>query len=631
MKKEKSRIKMKKLLSLSLVVILLLSLPLPALSANENQKSVNNDASMVFVLGATGSYSTALGEVVDGKRSVVGRYKGTDSYNQIMFTNPDILPLQPNTTYTVTFKYRILETPDRGFELLFFSDKGASLNDWVESSLEFKGKKGDQGKLTLTATLKKYDDYRLLFNIIGQGAIAIDSVSLAKKGSAVPIAEADFEIHDVVSFGGIDYNFPNVRTDYIFKITDKGTAVINRATGKSVVVPFGEKMTFAGILKYSKDTNYIIHHVRSHMEDHGDWRILTKMPVDWLQPLEMENIGTGNTDRMLGFKNNDDKITKENFVILFKFAIEAGSTPYLTTIFMFDNYNMFPRYSRILPDAPPFTDTPYNDYVIGSDKSDTFSTGAGNDLAYGGPGNDEIYGGSGFDEAYYTWKRADYDVVTEKGITTVTARTGNEGKDILIGFEGLIFSDTAEKIPAYDISFSDIPETAWFYRPVSYITARGISAGPASKNFRPNDKLTRGDFLVMLMKAYGIEPDEDPADNFSDAGNTYYTGYLAAAKRLGLTSGIGNNKYGPDNQITRQELFTLLYRVLKEIDKLPQGNSGSKLADFTDGDQVAPYAEEAMTLLVETGTISGSGGRLNPKNTTTRAEMAQVLYNLLSK
>lgn len=70
MKKEKSRIKMKKLLSLSLVVILLLSLPLPALSANENQKSVNNDASMVFVLGATGSYSTALGEVVDGKRSV---------------------------------------------------------------------------------------------------------------------------------------------------------------------------------------------------------------------------------------------------------------------------------------------------------------------------------------------------------------------------------------------------------------------------------------------------------------------------------------------------------------------------------------------------------------------------------
>ena len=842
---------MKKIVSLSLLLILLLNLPLPAFAAGENPNIADNDASLAFVFGDAGSYSANPGEVIDRKRSVVGRYQGANSYNQIMFSNPDILPLKPNTTYTVTFKYRILEAPDRGFELLFFSDKGASLNDWVESAKEFKGKKGDQGKITLTATLKKYDDYRLLFNIIGQGAVAIDSVSLIMKGSAAPVAEADFEEHGVVSFGGINYNFSNVRTDYVLKITDKGTAVVHRASGTSVVVPFGEKMTFAGTLKYSKDTNYIIHHVRSHMEDHGDWRVLTKMPVDWLrtdanwrwgeksaweyiddrfyapshfpdspdkvitayvnfaevvadpydaafnpawdknsdgaidddafpdyldpstkntawnaymakywtdswleqlkkkidlvaaenfdgvfldvlpayvtwinvhpemnetelkqqcidllskisayakeqygdtflvtgnidagsldyfnnlgkyldggyyqdilfhwhgtgeiydwvmngegkrkfdflreqgiQPLEMENIGTGSADRTLDFKNNDDKITKENFMTLLKFATETGSTPYLTTIFMFDNYNMFPRYSRILADAPPFTDTPYNDYVLGSDASDTFATGAGDDLVYGGPGDDEIYGGSGRDEAYYTGKRADYDVVTDKGVTTVTARTGSEGSDILIGFESLIFSDSTEKILAYDISFSDVPDTAWFNRAVSYITAKGISAGPASKNYRPNDKLTRGDFLVMLMKAYGIEPDANPADNFSDAGNTYYTGYLAAAKRLGLAGGIGNNMYAPENQITRQELFTLLFRVLKEIGKLPQGHSSKTLAGFTDRGQIASYAAEAITQLVETGTISGSGGKLNPTGTTTRAEMAQVLYNLLSR
>jgi hypothetical protein len=48
--------------------------------------------------------------------------------------------------------------------------------------------------------------------------------------------------------------------------------------------------------------------------------------------------------------------------------------------------------------------------------------------------------------------------------------------------------------------------------------------------YSPSSMLTRGEFIVMLMRAYGIEPDMNPTDNFSDAGNTYYTGYLAAQK-----------------------------------------------------------------------------------------------------
>jgi len=62
----------------------------------------------------------------------------------------------------------------------------------------------------------------------------------------------------------------------------------------------------------------------------------------------------------------------------------------------------------------------------------------------------------------------------------------------------------------------------------------------------------------MLLKAYEIAPDTSPADNFSDAGNTYYTGYLASAKRLGISGGVGNNMFAPDKNITRQEMFTLL-------------------------------------------------------------------------
>lgn len=181
------------------------------------------------------------------------------------------------------------------------------------------------------------------------------------------------------------------------------------------------------------------------------------------------------------------------------------------------------------------------------------------------------------------------------------------------------------------VSFKDVAKDAWYAKAVSFIAAREITTGTSKGNFSPEAKLTRGQFIVMLMKAYGIAPHTNPKDNFADAGNTYYTGYLAAAKRLGISSGIGNNQYAPDKEITRQEMFTLLYNALKVIEQLPGGDSGKTLSDFSDAGQIDTWAEEAMTLLVKTGTVDGSNGKLTPIGTTIRAEMAQVLYNLLGK
>jgi len=181
------------------------------------------------------------------------------------------------------------------------------------------------------------------------------------------------------------------------------------------------------------------------------------------------------------------------------------------------------------------------------------------------------------------------------------------------------------------VTFNDVREGAWFSSAVTFIAARGITTGTGDGNYSPEARLTRGDFLVLLLRAYGIAPDENLTENFSDAGKTYYTGYLAAAKRLGISAGVGNNMYAPGQEITRQEMFTLLYNALKVIDQLPEGNSGKTLPDFSDAGEIDTWAKDAMTLLVETGTISGSNGKLNPVGPTTRAELAQVLYNLLSR
>lgn len=191
------------------------------------------------------------------------------------------------------------------------------------------------------------------------------------------------------------------------------------------------------------------------------------------------------------------------------------------------------------------------------------------------------------------------------------------------------FSDYA--VAYNNVSFADVSDAAWYAPAVNFIAAREITNGTGGGKYSPGAKLTRGEFIVLLMRAYGIKPDANATDNFSDAGDTYYTGYLAAAKRLGITVGIGNNMYAPGNQITRQEMFTLLYNALKVIGQLPQGNSGKMIADFTDSTQISSWAQEGMTLLVETGTVEGSNGKLNPNGTTSRAEMTQVLYNLFGK
>jgi hypothetical protein len=198
-----------------------------------------------------------------------------------------------------------------------------------------------------------------------------------------------------------------------------------------------------------------------------------------------------------------------------------------------------------------------------------------------------------------------------------------------VTFQTTHFSEYAV---AYNkVSFNDVPDTSWYSDAVNFIAARGITSGTSDGTYSPKAFLTRGEFIVLMMRAYDIKPDTDAADNFADAGNTYYTGYLAAAKRLGISGGTGGNLFAPGKAVTRQEMFTMLYNTLKIIGELPQATSGTSLSDFSDARQIASWAKEAMKLLTESGIISGSSGKLAPANTTTRAEMTQVLYQLLAK
>lgn len=183
------------------------------------------------------------------------------------------------------------------------------------------------------------------------------------------------------------------------------------------------------------------------------------------------------------------------------------------------------------------------------------------------------------------------------------------------------------------VSFIDVDSDSWYKDAVDFIAARGITSGTGNGAYSPDAPLTRGQFVVLLMNAYGISTESVPAGtaNFADAGSTYYTNYLLAAKSLGIVNGVGNNMFAPEQAITRQEMFVMLYNALNVIGELPAASGTKQLSDFGDSNQVASWALETMRVLVIGDVISGSNGMLNPTSSTTRAEMAQMLYNLLSK
>jgi 3',5'-cyclic AMP phosphodiesterase CpdA len=194
-------------------------------------------------------------------------------------------------------------------------------------------------------------------------------------------------------------------------------------------------------------------------------------------------------------------------------------------------------------------------------------------------------------------------------------------------------ADTMAVIDTYSIvkqtasGFLDVPDGMWYTDAVAYLARNNITGGTSETTFSPDMVLTRGQCLVLLMKAYGLAPDPAGSPNFADAGNTWYTGYLAAAKRLGLAGGTGGNKFLPDARITRQDMAVLIFNTLTKLDRLP---AGSASVTYSDAGKIAAYAKDAVSALTAAGVFAGSGGRFDPLGMSTRAQMAQVLYRLLA-
>lgn len=179
----------------------------------------------------------------------------------------------------------------------------------------------------------------------------------------------------------------------------------------------------------------------------------------------------------------------------------------------------------------------------------------------------------------------------------------------------------AGEIP--DCLFQDVNENHWYYESVEYVVEKGLFTGSSAIQFEPLSPINRAMAVAVLHRMIGA-PAADRRSGYTDVDPAaWYAGAVDWATENAITGGIGKNRFAPGNSVSREQLITLLYRVIQYAGISVGGKSD--LSAFSDTEQISPWALEAMTWAVDSGIIKGSNGRLDPQGDTTRAQAAALI------
>jgi endo-1,4-beta-xylanase len=179
-------------------------------------------------------------------------------------------------------------------------------------------------------------------------------------------------------------------------------------------------------------------------------------------------------------------------------------------------------------------------------------------------------------------------------------------------------------------TFSDLAGVPWAKQAIEAMAARGIINGTSATSYTPTAAIQRADFVLLLVSLLELEDTGVPVAAFDDVSSSaYYAEAVKIARQHGIVQGKGNNLFGPTEFISRQDMMVMVMRALKAAG-LDLAASGS-LSRFSDAALVADYARDSAAALAGAGIVQGSGNKLNPQGTLTRAEAAVVLYRLWSR
>ena len=180
--------------------------------------------------------------------------------------------------------------------------------------------------------------------------------------------------------------------------------------------------------------------------------------------------------------------------------------------------------------------------------------------------------------------------------------------------------------------FGDVATGDWFYGDVAYVYTKGLMLGTGTDPmlFSPQAKLTRGMVVTVLYRSAGSLDVNGIADPFNDIpSGQYYTDAVKWAATNNIVSGYGNGAFGPNDNITREQLAVILYNYAVFEDKGPVGMWAVRLG-FTDAGDISDWATEGVMFCSMKGIINGyPDGSFVPQGGATRAEGAAMLHRFM--
>jgi len=178
-------------------------------------------------------------------------------------------------------------------------------------------------------------------------------------------------------------------------------------------------------------------------------------------------------------------------------------------------------------------------------------------------------------------------------------------------------------------SFTDI-SGHWAADYINDLFDMGVVTGTTETTFSPDRNIKRCDFILMLYRAAG-NPSVTSKQVFSDVPTgKYYSDAITWAYNSGIAQGTGSGAFAPMDTLTREQAFAFVYRALKVLGVPYSDASSSALSAFSDSSSVSAYAVTPTATLVNLGVVGGSNGKLNPKGSLTRGQMAKILWTALN-
>ena len=178
------------------------------------------------------------------------------------------------------------------------------------------------------------------------------------------------------------------------------------------------------------------------------------------------------------------------------------------------------------------------------------------------------------------------------------------------------------------MSFEDVSESHWFYDDVYFTVSNGLFHGTGENTFSPNASMTRSMLVTVLYRLEG-QPVVTGGSTFMDVKpDQWYTDAVIWAARNGIVEGYGNNLFGTNDNVTREQIAAILYRyaAYKGYDV----SGANKLTHYSDYSELSLYALNAMKWANAEGLISGRTlTTLAPKATATRAEVAAIFHRFV--